>query len=694
MSDKNNSNGREYTVDDILAEYDTKDKTAAAEESPEPGKITADVESDTEAVQTEEASVNTENKASEEDVSMYDIDDGYAEGFDPDEALEEYRIKTEPVIDVAPAMKFTSEIKAVDLSEAFGEQAANLVDAILGNTDEIVIMEESDAEIADEDDDASEAEELEEIEADEDEIGEDYSDDDPDVIYEDGYEEADDLEEAAVVTFDDGISDDNTIDDEAEAVIEAAEEERSEDAENTDDTAEVTEAVKEEKTAEQTETPADEEKKPFWQGIIPWKGDSAFEVVRKIIFIVAVAVFVGAGIMLADTLIDSNKAVKDTAANESVIATTVATTVDSEGNIVTIAPTEDEIIEHNLDVMKFYKEISEDVIGYIELEGCDIYQPVVQGEDNDYYLTRTYYDEENKAGAIFADYRCVFEEDYTSPNVVLYGHNQEDGTMFGNLKNYKQNLEFYAANPTVTFNTEYGVGTYLIYGFFVTNALAKQDSNGEVFHYHDYIEAMKNEATFDWYMEEVQERNQIISPVDVEFGDQLLCLSTCSNEFSNSRFVVFARKLRDGESVSDYDFTEAYFNPDARGVDWKAILSGETTTTTTAETSEEVTEEISDTEETTEVAETTVEVTEEKTEKTSKTKRVDKTKTQYVHTFTTPGDNTESEQVTDSEGAVVTDEEGNAVTEAPVTDENGETVTEVPETAEGETTTETAGVTE
>ena len=341
--------------------------------------------------------------------------------------------------------------------------------------------------------------------------------------------------------------------------------------------------------------------------------------------------------------------------------------------------------------MKYYKEISENVIGYIELEGCDIYQPVVQGEDNDYYLTRTYYDEENKGGAIFADYRCVFEDGYSSPNIVLYGHNQEDGTMFGNLKNYKQNLEFYAENPVVTFNTEYGVGTYLIYGFFVTNALAKQDSNGEVFHYHDYIEAMNDEYTFRWYLDEVKERNQIISPVDVKFGDSLLCLSTCSNEFSNSRFVVFARKLREGESVEDYDFTEAYFNPNARGVDWEAILSGETTTTVSEEEIAE--EETEESEETTEVPETTTETTTETTKETSKTKRVDRTKTTYVHSFNTSAHGTSAEQVTDSEGAVVTDENGNAVTEAPVTDENGETVTEVPETAEGETTTETAGVT-
>ena len=343
---------------------------------------------------------------------------------------------------------------------------------------------------------------------------------------------------------------------------------------------------------EAAEDNAKKAKKNILKEILPWKGDTVFEMIRKIVFIIAVIIFIGAGVMLASTLIQSNRAVKDLEKIKEVVTTTAKTTIDSEGNVITIAPTEEEEQQHNIDIMSYYKGISDKVVGFIELEGCDIYQPVVQDPEdttNTYYLTHTYYDEQNKGGAIFMDYRCTVSEDYVSPNLVLYGHNQEDGTMFGNLKNYKQDLDFYAANPTVTLRTEYESGTYLIYAYFVTNALEKQDSNGEVFHYHDYIEALNDEATFDWYMGEVQSRNQIISPVKAEFGDKLLVLSTCSNEFSNSRFVVFARKLRDGESVSDYDFTSASFNPYARGVDWTAIMSGETTTELTEETSEETT---------------------------------------------------------------------------------------------------------
>ncbi|MDE6595524.1 MAG: class B sortase, partial [Oscillospiraceae bacterium] len=328
------------------------------------------------------------------------------------------------------------------------------------------------------------------------------------------------------------------------------------------------------------------------------KGDGVFEVIRKIIFLAAVTVFVGAGVMLASTLIQSQKAQEIQESMHSLIETTLATYIDEEGNVQTVPPTKEEEEKHNREVAEIFKEINEDYIGYVVVEGCDIYEPVVKGEDNKYYLKNNIYGEQNKAGTIFMDYRCTVTPEYTSPNIVLYGHNQEDGTMFGRLKNYKidysdpnYSADFYKNNPVVKFSSEFESSEYLIYGFFVTNALESQDSNGEVVHYHDYIEAMNDEYTFNWYLGEVQKRNQIISPVDVQFGDKLLVLSTCSNEFTQSRFVVFARKLREGESVSDYDFSETRLNSHAKGVDWGAIMSGETSATEVTE-SEEVIDEV------------------------------------------------------------------------------------------------------
>lgn len=662
MSENNNS-GRKYTVDEILAEYSEK-------------------HSANEKVWTEAGT----SEAVEEILDTYDNA--------PAEDNEAVSAEENAASDITEEVIITSE----EIFESIDPEGPSIIsasdwpeeaEASVERADNGRAVEELEEEIAAPEDSASDDEELTE----QDEIFPD--DESPETLDEpteaskpeNTAEEVDITEETASEEQTEEESVQSEFADEVDVPV------QEEPSENSEETPEEPEQTKQEEAAEATEQPIQEEtaelpqpelpqenmeteqaepeadaskKVGFWAGIFPNKNDSIGEIIRKIIFIIAVCVFIGAGVMLASTLLQSQKAQQDAEGIKEVVTTTVATTIDSDGNVVTIAPTEEEIEEHNFDVIKYYKDINDDVKAYIELEGCDIYQPVVQGEDNDYYLTHTYYDGKNKAGSLFLDYRCRIEDDYTSPNLVVYGHNQEDGTMFGNLKDYKQNVEFYAANPVITFNTEYGVGTYLIYGYFVTHVLEKQDSHGEVFHYQDYIETMNDEYTFNWYINEVMKRTQILTPVEVEYGDSLLCLSTCSNEFSNSRFVVFARKLREGEAVEDYDFTEASINYNAKGLDWTAIMSGETTLETTdpdASETEETTKKKKKKKTTAETEEETSAAEDETTAKTSKTKK---------------SDNTTTVQTTAEES------------EALITDENGEAVTAPPE-EDQESTTETAG---
>lgn len=434
--------------------------------------------------------------------------------------------------------------------------------------------------------------------------------------------------------------------------ITETEENESEDSEQTADA-----ETKEEKEPSDAEDINQKFAAKLFKGILPWKGDSIWEIIRKIIFLAAVIVFIGAGIMLISTLLQSRRAVQDkeevSSIVESIMDTTVATTVDTNGNVVTIPPTKEEIAEHNFNLAEYFKNIAPDYKAFLELEGCGIQEPVMQTDNNDYYLTHTYYGGNNKAGAVFMDYRCSFGGDYISPNIVIYGHNQEDGTMFGDLKEYKQNVEFYKKNPVVKLSSDSETYEYLIYGFFVTNALEKQDSNGVVFHYHDYIETLNNENTFNWYMQMIKERNQIVSPVDVQYGDKLLCLSTCSNEFSNSRFVVFARMLREGETVQDYDLSKTYLNPYAKGVDWEAIMSGETSETEETEDAED-----SETEDTTEEFVIKVFIDEGddgETAETTETTR--KRKKKQTETTVTSDESVSSEEESSSEETTETTEE-------------------------------------
>ena len=92
----------------------------------------------------------------------------------------------------------------------------------------------------------------------------------------------------------------------------------------------------------------------------------------------------------------------------------------------------DDILKTKIDFQKF-KEKNPDTVAYIEIKNTNINYIVVKGNDNDYYLNHNFFREENKAGWVFSDYRNKF--DGTDKNIIIYGHNMKNGSMFASLKN-------------------------------------------------------------------------------------------------------------------------------------------------------------------------------------------------------------------------------------------------------------------
>ncbi len=78
------------------------------------------------------------------------------------------------------------------------------------------------------------------------------------------------------------------------------------------------------------------------------------------------------------------------------------------------------------------KERNSDTIGYLKVNGTDIQSIVVRANDNNYYLTHNFDKKINNAGWIFADYHNKF--DGSDKNIVIYGHNMFDNSMFRNIK--------------------------------------------------------------------------------------------------------------------------------------------------------------------------------------------------------------------------------------------------------------------
>ncbi len=188
-----------------------------------------------------------------------------------------------------------------------------------------------------------------------------------------------------------------------------------------------------------------------------------------------------------------------------------------------------------------------DIVGWISIQNTKVDYPVVQSEDNDYYLDTGFDHKSNRAGAVFMDYRNVFGFDVSeqSDNIVIYGHNMANNSMFGSLRRYRQDFSYYKINQYIELCSNYDRYTYVIFGLVITEGSAEAP-----WRYWD-MEEFANKQEFDDYVATVRQKNLVDIDVDVQYGDQLLTLSTCYSDADDTRFLVIARKLREGENAEN-----------------------------------------------------------------------------------------------------------------------------------------------
>lgn len=233
-----------------------------------------------------------------------------------------------------------------------------------------------------------------------------------------------------------------------------------------------------------------------------------------------------------------------------------------------------------LPVLSTYEEQYEqnnDLIGWITVDGTPIDYPVVQAEDNFYYLDKDINHEYTKNGSIFADYQCEFTTRTRPANIILYGHNMVTGPSFAKLTTYypwytgTASLQQYITAPTVQFNTIWEEGTYKIFGAMFVNT---KEEHGEVFKYYKQRK-ITSEEQFYTYIAKIMDRSVFYTDVDLEYGDELLTLSTCYYPVGqiDSRFVVFARRVRDGEDP-EVDTSKAVINYDPLYFDYYYQVMG------------------------------------------------------------------------------------------------------------------------
>ena len=234
---------------------------------------------------------------------------------------------------------------------------------------------------------------------------------------------------------------------------------------------------------------------------------------------------------------DQLAAMVEQARSDSVVPSETTTqpdeTVAPEQPSAPIEPTEPSILPEYVAPY----EMNPDMVGWMTIEGTPINYPVMQTPDRvDYYLKRNFNKEHSEHGCLYVRESCdVFAP---SDNVTIYGHHMKDGSMFAKLDKFRSQ-SFWEEYPTINFDTLYEHHTYTIFAVFKTTA-----SIGEGFPYHQFEDA-DNQSEFDNFIATCKKLSLIDTGITPEYGDKIICLSTCEYSQTNGRLVVAA--VRDTE---------------------------------------------------------------------------------------------------------------------------------------------------
>ncbi len=181
-----------------------------------------------------------------------------------------------------------------------------------------------------------------------------------------------------------------------------------------------------------------------------------------------------------------------------------------------------------------YKE-NNDLIGWLTITGTKIDYPVMQCEDDEYYLHHSFYKEKDKYGCLYV--RSMADTNTPGTNFIIYGHNMRDGSMFGTLDDYRSE-SFYKEHTLISFSTLYEERTYEILSVFSSQI---QDENA--FPYYQFYQADTQEE-FQYFYNNIKKISLYDTEITAEFGDTFLTLSTCSNDTEDGRFVVVAKRRK------------------------------------------------------------------------------------------------------------------------------------------------------
>lgn len=168
-------------------------------------------------------------------------------------------------------------------------------------------------------------------------------------------------------------------------------------------------------------------------------------------------------------------------------------------------------------------EINSDIVGWIYIEGTAINYPVVQAENNHYYLNRLFDGSYNDSGCIFLD--CRSSSDFSDRHSIIYGHHMKDNSMFAGLVQYKKQA-FYDEHPVALLVTPDAYYKIQFFSGYVSDTMS------------DAWDLSFDELEFSSWLNDIQEKSCFKASAIPSKTGRIITLSTCTYEYDTAKFVL------------------------------------------------------------------------------------------------------------------------------------------------------------
>ncbi|MCD8119045.1 MAG: class B sortase [Lachnospiraceae bacterium] len=275
--------------------------------------------------------------------------------------------------------------------------------------------------------------------------------------------------------------------------------------------------------------------------------------VRRVLLVIMIGVFVYAAYSLADIYLNyerSNQTYNEvqslfyvevdeteTVAQTDASGETVAETeTDESGETVYATSISGTTTKWVWDYQKLL-EVNSDALGWISLSGTVIDYPILQGVDNDTYLHASIYGDYAYAGSIFVDYRNTLglEGHYC----IIYGHNMNNGSMFGTLKKYRDS-SYLKEHPYFDIYIGEKHYIYYVYSLYIVEPYETADSPYQ-FGYEVIDTDEKREAYEEFLADTVSKSMYTVTTcpkTEITADDYVITLSTCSGSGANKKRMI------------------------------------------------------------------------------------------------------------------------------------------------------------